>query len=40
MSAIKSKDAGLQKKFWDFQRLRENSGFGWNNKKQVPMAPD
>jgi hypothetical protein len=40
MSAIKSNDEELKKRFWEFQRLRENSRFGWNEEKQVLTAHD
>ncbi len=40
ISQIKSKDAELKKMFWEFQNCRDNSGFGWDQDKQIPTAPD
>jgi hypothetical protein len=40
MMAIKSREAKIKKGFWEFQNCRDNSGFGWDDKKQIPTAPD
>ncbi len=37
---LKSKTDQLKKKYTIFQALCDNSGFGWNEEKMIPTAPD
>jgi hypothetical protein len=37
---LQSQYAALKKCFTEFEKLKNNSGFGWNHQLSIPTAPD